>query len=62
MTCPADENEYHDIDTNETVDVTTNDSIVTTTVKVNGETVTVNQTGIKKGLSKDKNGVIIKNE
>lgn len=62
LTCPADENEYNDIDTNETVDVTTNDSIVTTTVKVNGETVTVNQTGIKKGLSKDKNGVIIKNE
>ncbi len=62
LTCPADENEYNDIDTNETIDVTANDSVVTTTVKVNGETVTVNQTGIKKGLSKDKNGVIIKNE
>lgn len=62
LTCPADENEYNDVDINETENVTANDSIVTTTVKVNGETVIVNQTGIKKGLSKDKNGVIIKNE
>nr|WP_315164762.1 PspC domain-containing protein [uncultured Flavobacterium sp.] len=62
LTCPADENEYNDIDINETENVTANDSVVTTTVKVNGETVIVNQTGIKKGLSKDKNGVIIKNE
>ena len=62
LTCPADENEYNDVDINETENVTANDSVVTTTVKVNGETVIVNQTGIKKGLSKDKNGVIIKNE
>ncbi|RKT00105.1 PspC domain-containing protein [Flavobacterium sp. 123] len=62
LTCPTDENEYNDIDINETENVTANDSVVTTTVKVNGETVIVNQTGIKKGLSKDKNGVIIKNE
>ena len=62
LTCTADENEYNDIDINENENVTANDSVVTTTVKVNGETVIVNQTGIKKGLSKDKNGVIIKNE
>lgn len=37
------------------------DSIVTTTVTVNGEVVTVNKTGSKKGLSVDKDGVIIKN-
>jgi phage shock protein PspC (stress-responsive transcriptional regulator) len=38
------------------------DSVVTTTVTVNGEVVTVNKTGTKKGLSVDKDGVIIKNE
>ncbi len=37
------------------------DSIVTTTVTVNGEVVTVNKTGSKKGLSVGKDGVIIKN-
>ncbi len=37
------------------------DSVVTTTVTVNGEVVTVNKTGTKKGLSVDKEGVIIKN-
>jgi len=36
------------------------DSVVTTTVTVNGEVVTVNKTGSKKGLSVDKDGVIIK--
>ncbi len=38
------------------------DSVVTTTVTVNGEVVTVNKTGSKKGLSVDKDGVIIKNK
>jgi phage shock protein PspC (stress-responsive transcriptional regulator) len=37
------------------------DSVVTTTVTVNGEVVTVNKTGSKKGLSVNKDGVIIKN-
>ena len=70
LNCPADENEYNDVDENENGDnvevnitgkVTENDSITTTTVKVNGETVTVNEAGTKKGLSVSKNGVIIKN-
>ncbi|MDI5898296.1 PspC domain-containing protein [Flavobacterium yafengii] len=70
LNCPADENEYNDVDVNENGDnvevnitgkVTENDSITTTTVKVNGETVTVNEAGTKKGLSVSKNGVIIKN-
>jgi phage shock protein PspC (stress-responsive transcriptional regulator) len=37
-----------------------NDSTITTTVTVNGEVVTINKTGTKKGLSVDKDGVIIK--
>ena len=45
------------IDTKEEVD-----SVVTTTVTVNGEVVTVNKTGSKKGLSVGKDGVIIKNK
>ncbi len=70
LNCPPDENEYNDVDENENGDnvevnitgkVTENDSITTTTVKVNGETVTVNEAGTKKGLSISKNGVIIKN-
>lgn len=70
LNCPADENEYDDVDVNENGDdvevnitgkVTENDSITTTTVKVNGETVTVNEAGTKKGLSKNKDGIIIKN-
>ncbi len=39
-----------------------NDSVVTTTVTVNGEVVKINETTTKKGLSVDKNGVIIKNK
>jgi phage shock protein PspC (stress-responsive transcriptional regulator) len=60
LNCPA-EDEDEDEEVNVTADVTENDSITTTTVKVNGETVTVNNTGTKKGLSKNKDGVIIKN-
>jgi hypothetical protein len=36
------------------------DSVVTTTVTVNGEIVNVKETTSKKGLSVDKDGVIIK--
>ncbi|TDE53815.1 PspC domain-containing protein [Flavobacterium sp. GT3P67] len=68
LNCPAEENEYNDVETdkdsvevNITGKVTENDSITTTTVKVNGETVTVNEAGTKKGLSISKNGIIIKN-
>ena len=37
-----------------------NDSTITTTVTVNGEVITVNKKGTKKGLSIDENGIIIK--
>jgi hypothetical protein len=53
--CPNDENENVTVDTKQEID-----SVVTTTVTVNGEVVTVNKTGTKKGLSVDKDGVIIK--
>ncbi len=62
LNCPDDNNDGNDDDeVNVTANVTENDSITTTTVKVNGEIVTVNNTGTKKGLSKDKDGVIVKN-
>ncbi|MBF2708628.1 PspC domain-containing protein [Flavobacterium soyangense] len=48
-------NELNDVDSTQE-----KDSVVTTTVTVNGEVVTVNKTGTKKGLSVDKDGVIIK--
>jgi phage shock protein PspC (stress-responsive transcriptional regulator) len=54
--CPDEDNENVTIDAKQETD-----SIVTTTVTVNGEVVTVNKTGSKKGLSVDKDGVIIKN-
>lgn len=55
LTCPASENEHDDVDAN-----IENDSIITTTVTINGEDVTVNKTGSKKGLSINKDGIIIK--
>lgn len=54
--CP---NEENDINVEE--NMKENDSVVTTTVTVNGEVITVNKKGTKKGLSVDKDGVIIKN-
>ena len=58
LNCPEDENEYNEIENK----AEENDSIVTTTVTVNGEviTTTTNKTSGKKGLSIDKDGVIIK--
>lgn len=53
--CPNEENEIN-IEEN----LKENDSVVTTTVTVNGEVITVNKKGAKKGLSVDKDGVIIK--
>jgi len=53
--CPNEENEYNDIDNNED-----KDSIITTTVTVNGEVVKVKETKIKKGLTVNKDGIIIK--
>ena len=55
LNCPNEENEHNDIDNNQE-----KDSVVTTTVSVNGKVITVNKTGTKKGLSVDKDGVIIK--
>ena len=67
LNCPTDENEFDDV---ESIDIQSNeennDSITTTTVKVNGEKVTVNQTSkpstpAKPGrLTTDANGKIIK--
>ena len=53
--CLDEDNENITIDTKQETD-----SVVTTTVTVNGEVVTVNKTGSKKGLSVNKDGVIIK--
>ena len=54
--CPNEGGEINIIEENQKV----NDSTITTTVSVNGEVVTVKNTGTKKGLSVDKDGVIIK--
>lgn len=61
LNCPDNENEYEDVETGVTEDITGNDTVVTTTVKVNGEVVTINQSA-KKGLTINKEGVIIKKE
>jgi phage shock protein PspC (stress-responsive transcriptional regulator) len=61
LNCPENENEYEDVETGVTEDITDNDTVVTTTVKVNGEVVTINQSA-KKGLTINKEGVIIKKE
>ena len=69
LNCPADENEYNDVDTeNISIDVsnneTENDSITTTTVRVNGEIINVtekgNQKSAGKGLITNKDGIIEK--
>lgn len=59
LNCPENENEYDDVETGSTEDSTGNDTVVTTTVKVNGEVVTVNKSA-KKGLTVNKEGVIVK--
>ena len=59
LNCPENENEYGDVETGITEDITGNDTVVTTTVKVNGEVVTVNKSA-KKGLTVNKEGIIIK--
>jgi phage shock protein PspC (stress-responsive transcriptional regulator) len=61
LNCPDNENEYDDIETGVTEEIEDNDTVVTTTVKVNGEVVTINQSA-KKGLTINKEGVIIKKE
>jgi phage shock protein PspC (stress-responsive transcriptional regulator) len=70
LNCPAEEDDFDDIENEEGINIQTNteakDSVVTTTVKVNGQSVIVNETTkpVKKvGKSKltiGENGVIIK--
>ncbi|MDD5149027.1 MAG: PspC domain-containing protein [Flavobacterium sp.] len=55
LNCPENENEYNDVENNAVAD-----TVVTTTVTVNGEVVTENKTGSKKGLSVNKDGEIVK--
>lgn len=55
LNCPKDENEYNDVENGKE-----NDSIVTTTITVNNEKVMTNETSSKKGLSVNKDGIIIK--
>ena len=55
LNCPENENEHNDIQ-----NAKEKDSAVTTTVTVNGEVITVNKTGSKKGLTVNKDGIIIK--
>jgi phage shock protein PspC (stress-responsive transcriptional regulator) len=59
LNCPENENEYNDVKTGTTEEIKGNDTIVTTTVKVNGEVVTINQSA-KNGLTINKEGVIVK--
>ena len=58
LNCPTDENEYNDVK-GATVNVVS-DSIITTTIKVNGEEVIINEKSTSGRLTTDKNGVIIK--
>ncbi|WP_293873060.1 PspC domain-containing protein [Flavobacterium sp.] len=70
LNCPADENEHNDVENADDITIQSNtretDNVVTTTVKVNGQSVIVNETAKpakkeKQGkLSVDKNGIIIK--
>jgi phage shock protein PspC (stress-responsive transcriptional regulator) len=59
LNCPENENEYDDVKTGTSEEIKGNDTIVTTTVKVNGEVVTINQSA-KNGLTINKEGVIVK--
>lgn len=63
LNCPADENEYNDLEDEEvsinvSSDITEKDSTTTTTVEVNGNVINVTEKG--KGLTTNKDGIIIK--
>lgn len=60
LNCPENENEYNDVETGITEDISGNDTIVTTTVKINGEVVRIDQSAKKGLLSVNKEGVIVK--
>ncbi|MDI1256327.1 MAG: PspC domain-containing protein [Flavobacterium sp.] len=57
LDCPEYENEHSDVEDN----ATTKDTTVVTTVKVNGEVINIETKTSKKGLTTDKDGIIIKN-
>ena len=61
LDCPADENEYNDVET-EDISIEENDTIKTVTVKVNGKEVINTKSGKKGKLTFGRDGVIIKSE
>jgi hypothetical protein len=61
LDCPADENEYNDVET-EDISIEENDTIKTVTVKVNGKEVINTKSGKKGKLTIGSDGVIIKSE
>jgi hypothetical protein len=60
VNCADEDDEWNEDENNNTN--TQTDSIVTTTISVNGEVVSIKQQSTNKGLSVNKNGVIIKNK
>ncbi|WNM17789.1 PspC domain-containing protein [Flavobacterium capsici] len=62
LDCPADENEYDDVDAQEINISNDNDSTETVTVKINGKVVTETKKGKKGKLQVNSEGVIIKTE
>lgn len=61
LDCPADENEYNDVET-EDISIEENDTMKTVTVKVNGKEVINTKSGKKGKLTIGSDGVIIKSE
>ena len=63
MNCPADENEFKDVEDSTTEIITNeNDSTDVVTVKVNGKTVIETKSEKKGSLKLNKDGIIIKTE
>ena len=60
LDCPADENESENVDMDTIENTSVNDTVVTTTVKVNGETVIVKTSKNNSSLKTNEDGVIIK--
>ena len=60
LNCPPEENEHEDVDIDTLENVSENDTVVTTTVKVNGETVIVKTSKNNSSLKTNEDGVIIK--
>ena len=63
LNCPADENEFNDVEpanTEDIIEVDNTDTTKTVTIKVNGKAVLETKTSKKGGLTTDSNGKIIK--